>query len=119
MIRQQIVGVGIPEAAASHPDALSPLFADDHLHYEFVARQLELLFYAALDAVGNLARPLRCQLLIIRFVGEELGQEGANDLLHLSGRKLLLERRADGVEAGAPDMSGLEGFAPLICAPGQ
>lgn len=64
-----VVGVGIPEAAAAHPHALPSLFTDHHLDDELIPRQLQLLLYAALDAIGDLARPLRRQLLVVSAGG--------------------------------------------------
>ena len=60
-----IVRVRVPEAPAAHPHPLATLLANNHLHDEFVARQLELVFDPVLDLVGNLARPLRGQLGVV------------------------------------------------------
>ena len=60
-----VIGVGVPEAPASHAHALPPLLAHHHLHDKLVPRQLQLRLELVLDLVGDLARPLRRQLRIV------------------------------------------------------
>ena len=76
----EVVRVGVPEASRAHVHALAALLPDHHLHHDLVALPL-LLLERLLDLVGNLPRPLRGVVGVIRGACQLLPQDLSNYLL--------------------------------------